>query len=220
MIQKSTLDYLAKLKKNNNRDWFEKNKSLYLAAKEDVEKTVDRIISGVRAFDKRISDDLTGRKCLFRIYRDVRFAKDKSPYKTNMGAIINPGGKKAIAPGYYIHIEPGQAFLAGGLWQPPAPELARIRQEIDYNLPEFKKIIGHKSFKKHFGTLDQEDKLATAPKGYPKDHEAIDILKLKSYVVVAEIKEKDVLSKDFVKKAVEAFKAMQPLNEFLQRAID
>lgn len=220
MIQKATFDFLNKIKKNNNRDWFEKNKSLYLAAKDDVEKTVDVILAGVRGFDKRISADLTAKKCMFRIYRDVRFSKDKRPYKTNLGASINPGGKTDMAPGYYMHIEPGRAFLAGGLWMPPAPELAKIRQEIDYNLADFKKILNDKNFKKTFGDLDQEDKLVTAPKGYPKDHEAIHILKLKSFVVVAELKEKDVMSKSFAKTATGVFKTMQPLIAFLQRAID
>jgi uncharacterized protein (TIGR02453 family) len=220
MISKNTISFLSKLAKNNNRDWFEKNKQSYLEAKEDVEKNVDEIISAVRKFDKRISPDLTGRKCIFRIYRDVRFSKDKRPCKTNMGAIINPGGKKAAAPGYYIHIEPGKAFIAGGKWMPEAPELNKIRQEIDYNLKEFRKIISAPAFRKFFGELDQEDKLSTAPKGYAKDHPAIEILKLRSFVVVSELKEKDVTGRNFVKKTAEIMKAMKPLNDFLQRAID
>lgn len=220
MIQKSTFDFLNKIKKNNNRDWFEKNKSLYIEAKDDVEKSVEAILTGVRGFDKRISSDLSAKKCMFRIYRDVRFSKDKRPYKTNLGASINPGGKSDMAPGYYVHIEPGRAFLAGGLWMPPAPELAKIRQEIDYNLADFKKIVNDKNFKKTFGTLDQEDKLVTAPKGYPKDHEAIEFLKLKSFVAVAELSEKEVMSKNFAKSATAVFKNMLPLIQFLQRAID
>jgi uncharacterized protein (TIGR02453 family) len=221
MIRKETLDFLRKLGKNNNRDWFEKNKALYLAAKEDVEKSIDTMITGIRTFDKRIGSDLTAKKCMFRIYRDVRFSKDKRPYKTNMGASINPGGNKmAPAPGYYIHIEPGNAFVAGGMWMPPAPELAKIRQEIDYNFPEFKKIVSDKNFKKYFGGLNQDDKLSTTPKGYAKDHPAIEFLRLKSFIVVSEIPEKDVMSKNFVKSATAAMKAMLPLMNFLQRAID
>lgn len=220
MISKSTLDFLTRLSKNNNREWFEKNRAQYEAAKSDVELSVDKIIAAVKKFDKRIGDEITAKKSLFRIYRDVRFSGDKRPYKTNMGAYISPGGKKTIAPGYYIHIEPGKAFLAGGMWMPPAPELAKIRQEIDYNLDEFRKILKAKSFKDCFGDLDQEDKLATAPKGYPKDHEGIDFLKLKSFVAVAELSDKELLSKDFSKTAEKIFKAMKPLNDFLQRAID
>ncbi|HTL83211.1 MAG TPA: DUF2461 domain-containing protein [Bacteroidia bacterium] len=220
MISKKTLEFLKKLSKNNNRDWFEKNKQLYLEAKDDVEKNIDVIIAGIRKYDKRIGAEVTAKKSMFRIYRDVRFSKDKSPYKNNIGAIINPGGKKAVAPGYYVHIEPGKAFIAGGLWQPEAPELGKIRQEIDYNLDEFKKIVSAKKFKTLFGGLDQEDKLANVPKGYAKDHPALEFLKLKSFVVVIELKEKDVLGKNFTKLAVDAMKAMLPLNNFLQRAID
>jgi uncharacterized protein (TIGR02453 family) len=220
MIQKSTLDFLKKIKTNNNRVWFEKNKSLYLAAKEDAEKNLDEIISGIRSFDKRITTELTGKKCMFRIYRDTRFAKDKRPYKNNMGASINPGGKNAIVPGYYIHIEPGKTFVAGGIWMPPAPELGKIRQEVDYNQKEFLKIINDKNFKKLFGELDADDKLVNVPKGFSKDHPMVEILKLKSFLVVGTIKEKDVLNKNFVKEAVSMCKAMLPLNNFIQRALD
>lgn len=220
MIQKSTLDFLRNLKKNNNREWFEKNRAKYEAAKADVEQNIAQVLDGIRSFDKRIPSDLEAKKCMFRIYRDVRFAKDKRPYKTNIGAHVQPGGKKAHGCGYYTHIEAGGAFLAGGIWQPPAEELAKIRQEIDYNFDEFKKIINAKEFKKHFGGFDEEDKLATAPKGYPKDHPAIEFLKLKSFVVVAELSDKDIMAKTYQKKAKEIFKAMLPLNLFLQRALD
>jgi uncharacterized protein (TIGR02453 family) len=220
MIKKETLDFLKKLSKNNNREWFEKNKPLYLAAKEDVENSLDGILKGIRAFDKRIDPDIEAKKYVFRIYRDVRFAKDKRPYKTNIGASISPGGKKDHAPGYYMHIEPGKSFLAGGMWMPEAPMLAKIRQEIDYNLDEFKKILSNKAFRKYFKTLSTEDSLANAPKGYPKDHPAVELLKLKSFIVVCDLPDKDVMSKTFAKKAAEVFKAMKPLNDFLQRAID
>ncbi|HTF02748.1 MAG TPA: DUF2461 domain-containing protein [Bacteroidia bacterium] len=220
MIHPSTLDFLRKLKKNNNRDWFEKNKLHYAAAKDDVENNVGQILNEIRAFDKRISPDLIAKKCMFRIYRDVRFSKDKRPYKNNLGASMNPGGKVELAPGYYMHIEAGGAFLAGGIWQPPAPELAKIRQEIDYNFDEFKKIIADKSFRKYFGEFDQDDKLKTAPKGYPKDHPALDYLKLKSFVVVSQLTDKEVLSRNFTKNVATIFKAMLPLNNFLQRALD
>jgi uncharacterized protein (TIGR02453 family) len=220
MIQKSTLDFLKKIKSNNNRDWFEKNKNLYLAAKDDVEKNLEVVITGIRAFDKRIRPEVTAKKSVFRIYRDVRFSKDKRPYKNNMGASVNPGGKKDFSPGYYIHIEPGNSFVAGGMWMPEAPLLAKIRQEIDYNLKEFSKIVNEKNFKKVFGELDQDDKLVNIPKGYPKDHKGIEFLKLKSFIVVGSISDKDVLGKDFAKKVISICKTMKPLNDFLQRAID
>ncbi len=220
MIEKTTLEFLKKLKKNNDREWFEKNKNLYIASKENIEAEVELILNGVRGFDKRIEADLTAKKCLFRIFRDVRFSKNKAPYKTNMGASINPGGRMAVAPGYYVHIEPSGSFLAGGMYMPPAPELAKVRQEIDYNLDEFKKIISDKNFKKYFGALSQENVLVTAPKGYAKDHPAIEILKLKSFIVVHDLTDEEVMKKDFAKKAAAVFQAMHPLALFLQRAID
>lgn len=220
MIHESTITFLKKLKKNNNREWFEKNRLMYEAAKSDVEKNVGVVLAAAKQFDKRISGDLEARKCMFRIYRDVRFAKDKRPYKNNLGASFNPGSKNANLPGYYMHIEAGGAFLAGGIWQPPAPELAKIRQEIDYNLDEFKKIINDKSFRKYFGSLEQEDKLVTAPKGYPKDHPAIEFLKLKSFIAVAPLSDKELHSPQFTKTAITIFKAMLPLNQFIQRALD
>lgn len=220
MIQKSTLAFLTKIKANNNRDWFEKNKGLYVAAKEDVEKNIDEVINQIRKFDKRIPADLSGKKCVFRIYRDVRFSKDKRPYKNNLGASINPGGKKDVSPGYYVHVQPGESFVAGGMWMPEPENLNKIRQEIDYNLKEFLKIVNDKNFKKIFGTLSAEDSLVNAPKGYAKDHPAMEYLKLKSFIVVADLKDKDVMSKDYVKNVAAICKAMQPLNNFLQRAID
>src|SRR6185436_8549564 len=121
MIQKSTIDFLKALKKNNNRDWFEKNKDKYLSAKQNIEDLVNGLIKSISAFDKKIAG-LTAKDCVFRIYRDVRFSKNKDPYKTNLGASINAGGKKAMTAGYYIHIQPGESFLAGGMWMPPADE--------------------------------------------------------------------------------------------------
>lgn len=220
MIDKKTLDFLGKLKKNNNRDWFEKNRDKYEAARADVEKNVAAILDELRRFDKQIPGDLVAKKCMFRIYRDVRFSKDKRPYKNNMGAYIQPGGKKEIGAGYYLHIEAGGAFLAGGMWQPMPPELAKVRQEIDYNFSDFKKIIGNKAFRKFFGDLGQEDKLSREPKGYPKDHPGIEYLKLKSFVVSADLTDKEITSKNFTKKAAEIFKAMLPLNTFLRRSLD
>lgn len=220
MIQKSTLVFLTKIKANNNRDWFEKNKGLYITAKEDVEKNIDEILNGIRKFDKRIPADLAAKKCVFRIYRDVRFSKDKRPYKNNLGASINPGGKKDMSPGYYIHVQPGASFIAGGMWMPEPPNLNKIRQEIDYNLKEFLKITNDKTFKKLFGTLSTEDSLVNAPKGYPKDHPAMEVIKLKSFIVVANLKDKELLDKNYVKTVISICKAMQPLNNFLQRAID
>jgi uncharacterized protein (TIGR02453 family) len=219
MIEKSTLDFLSKLKKNNNKEWFDKNRPVYEIAKKNYYDFINELIHSISKFDPSVKH-LDAKQCVFRINRDIRFSNDKTPYKTNMGADISPGGKKANTPGYYIHIQPGNSFLGGGMWQPPAPELSAIRQEIDYNTPEFKKILNNKDFKKYFGALSEEDKVKTAPKGYEKTHPEIEILKLKSFLVIHDLKDSEVLSKDFIKQATTIFKAMYPLNKFLRRACD
>lgn len=219
MIQSSTLDFLNKLKKNNSKEWFDKNRTDYEIAKDNFREFINELIQSTAKFDASIKM-LEAKNCVFRINRDIRFSNDKTPYKTNMGASINPGGKKSFSAGYYLHIQPGASFLAGGMWQPPAPQLAAIRQEIDYNAPEFRKIIGHKDFKKHFGGLSTEDQLKSAPKGYDKDHPEIEILKNRSFIVVQQLTDKEVLSKDFLKTCTAGFKAMHPMNLFLRRACD
>src|SRR6185436_17723592 len=152
MIQPTTLNFLKALKKNNNKEWFDKNKDKYLAAKENVEGFVDELIKSISTFDKGLMG-LRAKDCVFRIYRDVRFAKDKRPYKTNLGASISAGGKKAEVAGYYIHIEPGKSLIAGGRWMPSSDHLKKIRQEIDYNGKKIKKILNDENFKKEFGEL-------------------------------------------------------------------
>jgi uncharacterized protein (TIGR02453 family) len=219
MIHANTLSFLKALKKNNNKPWFDKNKDKYLAAKDNVAEAVDGFIKQVCSFDKKYSD-ITSKQCMFRIYRDIRFAKDKRPYKHNMGASINVGGKKAVNAGYYIHIEPGESFIAGGIWQPEADILKKIRQEIDYNGKDFHKIIDNAAFKKYYGTLDPSYALKTTPKGYDKDHPDIQYLKLTSFIVWHSFSDKDVQSKSFVKELGKAAKLMKPFNDFLNQAID
>jgi uncharacterized protein (TIGR02453 family) len=218
MIQKSTLSFLRQLKSNNNRDWFEKNKDKYLAAKEDVNQFVEELIKSFSSFDKSLAS-LKAKDCVFRIYRDVRFAKDKLPYKTNMGAGINAGGKKMEIAGYYIHLEPGKSLIAGGRWMPSSDHLKKIRQEIDYNGKDFRKILSNKDFKKYFGELDTEFKLSRPPKGYDKDHSDIELLKLNSYIVYHEFSDREVLSKNFVKEMTNGAKVMKPFLDFLNTAI-
>lgn len=221
MIKKSTLDFLKQLKKNNRREWFDANKDLYLSAKENIDAFVEEAIRSFSSFDKSLAG-LKSKDCVFRIYRDVRFSKDKSPYKTNMGASINHGGKKMEVAGYYLHIEPGKTMIAGGRWMPSGDHLKKIRQEIDYNGKQLHKILSDKNFKKLFGGLDSSDeyKLARPPKGYDKDHKDIELLKLNSYLVWHEFSDKDVLSKNFLKNVTTAAKTMKPLLDFLNTAID
>lgn len=211
----TALKFLKQLAKNNNKEWFDANRKVYDAGKAEFEAIVKSVIDKSVLFDPKLAG-LEARKCLFRINKDVRFSKDKSPYKLNMGASINPGGKKSEIPGYYIHVEPGKSFLAGGSYQPMPDVLAAIRQEIDYNTVEFKKILSAKDFKTYFKELSQEDKLKTAPKGYDKNHPEIALLQHKNFIMVHDLKDEDVLDKNFPAYAAKVFKAMLPMNEFLR----
>ena len=215
---KNTFDFLKALKTNNNREWFEINKPKYLIAKEEFELLVDKIIKGIVKFDKKISSDLKGKDCSFRIYKDVRFSKDKSPYKTNMGASINPGGKKSLIAGYYLHIEPGASFLAGGMYMPMPEHLQAIRQEIDYNPKPLLKILNSTTFKNQFKGLDEEDKLKNPPKGFDKEHPLVEILKNKHFVVSHLFTDKEILGNSPETAYIEGFKAMQPFLEYLREA--
>lgn len=214
----TTLKFLADLKKNNNRDWFEKNRNRYEDARADVAAMVEQFLKAFAKHEPSLAG-LSAKDCLFRIYRDARFSKNKSPYKTNMGAYISPGGKKAVAPGYYLHIEPGGSFIAGGMWMPPAEELRKIRQEIDYNGKDLKKILSSKAFKSCYDGLDEEHKLKTTPKGYAKDHPDIELLKLTSFIAWHSINDKEVTSPSLNKLLVNSAKALIPFNRFLATAI-
>jgi uncharacterized protein (TIGR02453 family) len=182
MIQKTTLQFLAELKKNNNKEWFEANRKKYEAAKEDVKQITEKLIKALGAHDEEIGQLLV-KDCTFRINRDVRFSKDKAPYKSNISCIFSKGGKNSDKSGFYVHIEPGVAFVGAGYWAPEAKKLAAIRQEIDYNLQDWEKIISSKKFKETFGELSNENILQRPPKGYDIDNSAIEFLKLKSFIV-------------------------------------
>lgn len=213
------LRFLQTISKNNNREWFEKNKTNYLKAKEHFDEFLAKLLEALIKVEEGLAG-LNPRKLAFRIYRDVRFSKDKRPYKINMGAGFSPGGKMIQEPGYYIHIQPGnKSFLAAGLYMPDAGNLAKIRQEIDYNADRLLKILRDKKFKKAFSDLDDFDKLKTSPKGYAKDHPQLDLLKHKSFIVSHPFTDKEVKDKKFLKKVVEAAKTVKPLNDFLKEAI-
>jgi uncharacterized protein (TIGR02453 family) len=211
-----TLKFLKQLSSNNNREWFHEHKSDYEIAKEEVVQLLENIIASISKFDPIISG-LEPKSCLFRINKDVRFSKDKSPYKLNFGASINPGGKKSMIPGYYIHIEPGKSFLAGGTYMPEPEFLNAIRQEIDYHTDEFKAILNQKKFKTLFGDLSNEDKLKTAPKGYDKNHPDVNLLQHKHFIVIYPLKDSQLLSEKLTKELSDVFKEMLPLNQFLRR---
>ena len=213
------LKFLQTLAKNNNRDWFERNKSQYLRAKEEFDEFLIRLHEELIQLDEGLSG-LNPKKLAFRIYRDVRFSKDKRPYKINMGAGFSPGGKMIQEPGYYIHIEPGnKSILAGGLYMPDADNLTQIRQEIDYNAEKLLKILNAPKFKKTFPALGDFDKLKTAPKGYSKDHPQLELLKHRSFIVSHPFSDREVKDKKFLKLVTETAKTVKPLNDFLKEAI-
>jgi uncharacterized protein (TIGR02453 family) len=219
MIHPATLTFLRDLKKNNNKDWFDKHKERYLAAKENMAALTDTLLKDLARMDKKLAG-LGSKDCLFRIYRDVRFSKDKRPYKVNMGASMNAGGKKAVNAGYYLHIEPGGSFLAGGIWMPPGDALKKIRQEIDYNGKQLRKILAQKDFSKYFGQLDDTYKLKTTPKGYDKEHADIELLRFNSYIVWHQYSDKEVTGKNFAGELAKGSKLMKPLIDFLNTALD
>ncbi|HEY0608850.1 MAG TPA: DUF2461 domain-containing protein, partial [Chitinophaga sp.] len=182
MLQATTLKFLKNLSKNNSKEWFDAQKPAYQDAKADFESIVQQLIDGLSRQDAEVAD-LQVKDCVFRIYKDVRFSKDKTPYKTNMGAAFSPGGRKSPRPGYYFHLEPGgKSFAGGGLWMPDVPVLKKSRQEIDYNFAEFQQLISNKDFIKYFGKIEGEA-LKTVPQGYQPDNPAIAYLKLKSFTV-------------------------------------
>ena len=215
----TTLHFLKKLKINNNREWFDSNKTEYLASKEIFEEFVSELIKGINKFDKKVSLDLKPKDCTFRIYKDVRFSKDKTPYKNNMSASINPGGKKSNIPGYYFHLEPEACFLAGGVYMPMPDVLKAIRQEIDYNPLPLINVLKSASFKKEFNGLDEEDKLKNPPKGFNKDHAHSEILKNKHFIVSKKFENKVILKKEGLSKTLDSFKAMYPFLDYLRKAI-
>lgn len=217
---KNTLTFLKLLSKNNNRDWFEKNRPKYLIAKEEFEIFITDLLEDLKRFDGSLTG-LEPKKLIFRIYRDVRFSKDKKPYKINFGAGVSSKGKGLGHPGYYLHIEPGgKSFAAGGLFMPEPEILAKVRQEIDYNGKALEKIMNNKKFKSLYKDFWNEDKLKTAPKGYPKDHLYVEWLKLKSFIVTHEFPDAVVTDKNFRKKLVDAFKTVKTLNDFLKQSLD
>ena len=214
-INKTTLEFLNGLKQNNSRDWFLENQSRYKEAKNNFESFVQDVINRITVFDP-ILKGLEVKNCVYRINRDIRFSKDKSPYKSHLGAFIVRGGKKNgdKFAGYYLHVESGNSIIAGGAYMPPPQWLSAIREKIDEEPEELIEIITKNEFIKYFGKIDGE-KLKKAPKGYPADHPHLDLLKLKSYLVVNEVPDELVLSQSYFDHVLNVLMAMKPLNDFL-----
>ncbi len=218
MIDKSTLTFLEDLAANNNKPWFEANKNAYDAAKADFEQFVSGVLSGLATVEPGFLEQ-KAKDCVFRIYRDVRFSKDKSPYKANFGAYFSKGGKKFNGAGYYFHLDPGKSFSGGGLWMPEPQILKKVRQEIDYNFSDFQAIVEVAPFKKLFGTV-QGEHLKKVPQGYEPGNPAADYLRLKSFTVSNTLADSGLTSSGIVDHCLEVYAAMRPLLDFLNRAVD
>ena len=217
MIQKSTIDFIKALAAHNNREWFYANKDWYSQARSNFIDFTGYLIGEMSKFDESLIGT-DPESCLFRIHRDTRFSKNKTPYKTNFGAFIKQDGRKTPGAGYYIHIGANEFFLGGGIYRPEAPELKAIREEIARNYEDLYQVLNEPEFTREFGELGGET-LKTAPKGYPKDHPAIDLLRHKSFLVGVDLDENQVLSKTFPGRCVRVFMHMKPLNDFINRAI-
>ena len=220
MLQPQTLKFLAALKKNNNKAWFDAHRPQYEAAKIDFANFIQLVIDDLQRTDTTLSG-LTSKDCLFRINRDVRFSNDKTPYKSNMGASIKRGGRKSGFAGYYFHLEPGASFVGGGLWMPDALSIKAMRQEIDYNWDEFKNILSGPTFKKIYNDLYKgaDQSLMTVPKGYKKDNPALPYLRLKSFIAETPLDDEELTKASLHKKTVAAFKALIPFLNFINRTV-
>ncbi len=220
MLQPATLKFLRELDKNNNKPWFEEHRNNYETSKTDFQHFTGALIKEIAAFDKPIGE-LVAKNCCFRINRDVRFSKNKSPYKNNMGGYFNKDGKNGLGAGYYFHLQPGGSFAAGGIWMPEPAVLVKIRQEIDYNFAEWGKLIKSSAFKKNFEQgLASTESLVRPPKGYDISNPAIQFIKMKSFIVSKKFTDKEIIDSGIVKNATKTFHAMKPMIDFLNRALD
>lgn len=215
-----TIAFLTELKENNYKEWFHAQKPVYDEAKKEYEQFVSTFIHEACQIDTTIGMP-EPKDCIFRIFRDIRFSNDKTPYKTNFGAYVaRGGGRKSEFAGFYVHIEPGQSMLAGGVWMPQPDILKSIRNDIYHHVDEFKGIIQTENFKKHFDKISEEDMLKTAPKDFPKDWPDIALLKYKSYTLAKFIPDSVVTSDHFMEELRQTFTAMLPFNNFMNRAIE
>ncbi len=217
MIKPIVFDFLTQLKANNNRDWFQEHKAFYNEARASFEASMQQFIDIVHQADPTVGL-LTPKECVFRIYRDTRFAKDKTPYKTNMGGFVAKGGRKGLLAGYYLHVEPGACMIAGGSYCPPADILKAIRREIYNFADEYKAIIHDKAFTQVFPEMF-EDKLKMAPKGFPKDFEDIELLKYKSFAPVHAATDAELMGANAVNHVRHIIRTLEPHNTFINRGI-
>ena len=220
MLSKETLQFLDDLKANNNRDWFLENKKRYEAFKKDYQQLVADLLDAMKPLDPSL-EMLEVKNCTFRINRDIRFSKDKTPYKSNLGIWLSSGAKGLNRSGYYIHLEKGASFIAGGLYCPESDDLKKMRKEIAYFHDDLEAILEEKDFKREFGDFDRNEKdtLKNPPRGYDKEHPAIELLKLKSFESSQKIEFSAAAKKDFVAVMSQKLIVLKPLNDFINRAL-
>ena len=220
MLSKDSLQFLDDLKANNNRDWFLDNKKRYAFFKKDYQLLVSDFLDAMKPLDPSL-EMLEVKNCTFRINRDIRFSKDKSPYKDHIGVWMSSGSKGMNRSGYYIHIARAGSFIAGGFYCPEAEDLKKVRKEIAYFHEDLEEILNEKTFKKEFGDFDRNETnvLKNPPRGYEKDHPAIELLKLKSFETSQKFDIEEVTNKDFVSKMSKKLIVLKPLNEFINRAL-
>ncbi len=218
-INQETLDFLENLAENNNREWFQANKQLHDVARQNVIEFAAELIKQLHLVDPEVDADLDAKKCVLRIYRDIRFRKDKTPYKNNFGVSIPTSGSKPGGVEYYFHIQPGNSMIAGGYWMPGTEHLKAIRQEIDYNALDLKNIIDDAGFRKLFGDFRKQDQLKTVPREYSADNENIELLKLKSFIVSHQITDADLVKPNIVEYLAAVCSKIYPLNVFLRNAL-
>jgi uncharacterized protein (TIGR02453 family) len=216
VIQPQTLTFLRQLRKNNDKAWFDAHRKEYETAKKDFEGFVAELLKALIPLEAELANQ-QAKDCTYRIFRDVRFSKDKTPYKSHFGAFFARGGRKWDGAGYYLHLEPGAIFAGGGLWMPEPSLLKKVRQEIDYDFPAFKEIVDNKSFRKLFPKLNGEA-LSRPPQGYDVNNPAIEFLKMKSLTAGHPMKDEDLTSGKAIKNVVGVFTTLSPLINFLNRA--
>jgi uncharacterized protein (TIGR02453 family) len=219
MIQRHTFDFLKELVENNNREWFQANKERYDAARENVIDFTTGLLKQLQEVDPGISETMDAKKCVMRIYRDIRFSKNKTPYKNNFGVSIPTKNTKLGGVEYYLHLSPGSSFIGGGYWMPEATHLKAIRQEIDYNGNDLKKIIDDAEFINLFGEFRKQDQLKSVPREYGADNENIGLLKLKSFVAFHKLKDEELFHKNAVSEIASICSKIHPLNVFLNNAL-
>jgi uncharacterized protein (TIGR02453 family) len=219
MIKLATLDFLRSLAQNNNREWFADNKALFEDAKENVIEFTAELIKELKAINPALSTDIDPKKCVMRIYRDIRFSLDKTPYKINFGIGKLLADTKTDNIGFYVQVQPGRCLAGGGYWMPEAAHLKAIRQEIDYNADDLKKIIDAPEFKKLFGEFRDQEQLKSLPRDYDADNENISLLKLKSFAALHVVPDTEMMQKDAPKKIAAMLANIYPLTVFLNNAI-